>query len=254
VSCEPEKVTALVDGALAAREAASLEEHLAACPPCRALADADRAVRRRLHGLPAPELPSGLEPRLRARLRAARSRRVAPRLLRFALPVAAVLALALWARGVPAVVAWQLVNDHRHCFSYSEPPAAVRSSDPAVVAGWFAGQGTPLPRVPPLAGSARLFGGRYCYFPDLSVAPHVYYTGGSQPLSVFVLAHDARFGGSYETRLWGRSVALLRLGESVVGVVGEDAADVDATAARLRGDADARKALAALAGLPRAQR
>lgn len=245
MSCEPEKVTALVDGALAAREAASLEQHLAACPPCRALADAERAVHQRLRALPDPELPFGLEARLRARLHAAGSRLAGRRLLRLALPVAAVLALLLWGRGVPGIVAWQLVNDHRHCFSYHELPAAVRSSEPAVVADWFARQGTPMPAVPAQVGNARLSGGRYCYFPDLSVAPHVYYTGGAQPLSVFVLGHDARFAGSYATRLAGRSVSLVRLDELVVGVVGEDAADVEAMALRLRGDAGNRQALAA---------
>lgn len=242
--CQPERVTALVDGALAAREAALLEEHLAACPLCRSLADAERAVHHRLHALPPPDLPFGLESRLRARLERVRSRR-STRLLRLALPVAAALALVLWARGLPGFVAWELSNDHRHCFGDHEPPASVRSPQPAVVAGWFAGQGTPMPRLPAQAGDARLFGGRYCYFPDLSSAPHVYYTGGAKPLSVFVLAHDARFGDAYLTRSSGRSVALLRLDEMVIGVVGEDPAAVDAAVQALRSEATARQALAA---------
>ena len=101
--------------------------------------------------------------------------------------------------------------------------------------------------MPAQAGSTRLLGGRYCYFPDLSAAPHLYYGGGTRPLSVFVLAHDARFGASYATTLSGRRVALLRLGEIVVGVVGEEPADVDDAVRLLREDGAARTALASLA-------
>jgi len=242
VSCEPEKVTALVDGALPGRERDRLAAHLADCSGCREQAEAERAVHERLRLLTLPEMPPGLDTRLRARLA---ERRPSPsgRFAVFALPLAAALLLALWARGLAPVVAWELSHDHAHCYGYAEPPARVRSADPAVVSGWFSGQGTPMPNLPAQVGDTRLFGARYCYLPDISAVPHVYYTGGSRPLSIFVLPHAARFDDGYRTLSGGRAVALLHVDHTVVGVVGENAADVDTAVQRLRADPETRRAL-----------
>lgn len=248
MSCEPEKVTALVDGALVGGERERLSAHLDGCRGCRQQAEAERAIRDHLRRLPAPEMPPGLDTRLRARLQ---QRRLVwrARPVWLALPAAALVVLVLWGRGLAPVVAWELSHDHGHCYSLAEPPARVRSSDPAVVTGWFSGQGTPMPNLPARVGRARLFGARYCYLPDVSSAPHVYYTGAARPLSIFVLPHAARFDEGYRTLSSGRTVALLRVGPSVVGVVGEDPADVDAAVQRLRAEPGAWRALAELAGV-----
>ncbi len=242
--CDPEKVTALVDGALEPGEAEALEAHLASCEACRTQAAAERALRQRLQGLPSPELPPGLEGRLRLRLEQ-RPRGLA-RLWAVALPVAAALLIALWVRGSAPVVAWALVRDHRHCYSFASLPAQVRSSEPAVVAGWFETHGTPMPPVPESLGGPRLFGGRYCLLADASRVPHVYYTGGARSLSVFVLARGGRFEDGYSTRSAGHSVALLRVDGHAVGVVGESDRDVAAAVQQLRAYAATRRA--ALAG------
>ena len=239
--CEPEQVTALVDGALEPRVARALEAHLSSCAGCRAQAAGERAVRERLRGLPPPELPPGLEARLRARLE--RRRVGLAWLWAVTLPVAAALVIAIGARGLAPAVAWELARDHRHCYSRASPRAQVRSSDPAVVEGWFESRGTRMPRVPAELGAPRLFGARYCPLPDGSRVPHVYYTGGPRPLSVFVLARGIRFEDGYTTRSGGRSVALLRVDGQAVGVVGESDADVGAAVQRLRDYSATRQAL-----------
>ena len=243
MSCEPEKVTALVDDALAGGERDRALAHLAGCPGCREQADTERAIHEQLRRLPSPEMPPGLDTRLRARLA---ERRPSPpgRLALLALPVAAVLLLVVWARGLAPVVAWELSEDHAHCYSHAEPPARVRSTDPAVVGGWFSGQGTPMPSLPAEVGGTRLFGARYCYLPDVSAAPHVYYIGPGRRLSIFVLPHAARFDDGYRVRSGGRTVALLHVGPTVVGVVGENPADVETAVQRLRADPGSRRALA----------
>ncbi len=239
--CDPEKVTALVDGALEPREAAALEVHLSACEACRAQAAAERAVQQRLQGLPSPELPPGLEGRLRTSLER-RPRVALARLWAVALPVAAALLVALWVRGSAPFVAWALARDHRHCYGFASLPAQVRSSDPAVVTGWFESRGTTMPRVPESLGGPRLFGGRYCLLADASRVPHVYYTGGSRPLSVFVLVRAGRFEDGYSTRSAGHSVALLHVDGRAVGVVGESDGDVAAAVQQLRAYSATRRA------------
>ena len=159
------------------------------------------------------------------------------------LPAAAALTLVLWARGSAPVVAWELARDHGHCFGRPSLPAQVRSAEPAVVAGWFDGRGTRLPAVPAALAGTSLVGARYCYLPDVSSVPHLYYTGVPRPLSVFVMTHEARFQDGYTTRSGDRTVALLRLEGQPVGVVGESGGDVAAAVERLRRDPAARQAV-----------
>ena len=171
------------------------------------------------------------------RVQISETRRRGRRPLWLALPVAAAVALALWSRGLAPLVAWELARDHRHCFGLASLPAQVRSAEPAVVADWFDRQGTPVPAVPAMLAGARLVGARYCYLPDVSAAAHLYYSGTPRPLSLFVLAHGARFEDGYTTASGGRIVALVRVDGRAVGVVGDSASDVDAAVRRLRGGA-----------------
>jgi hypothetical protein len=232
LTCDPDRVTAYVDDALAelsgdaAAVRAEIEAHLAACPDCAEQAAAERELRGRLRGLPAAEPPPGLEADLRRRLRRAGRRRS-----RWLLPVAAGIALGyVWIRGAAPFVAWELARDHAHCFGMKALPAAITSRDPAEVAAWFDRDRDPgwMPAIPASVGPFELVGGRYCPLPGGSRAAHVYYVGAGRQVSLFVIARRVRFRGSYSTTVHGRAVSLLRLAGTTVGIVGERPRDVDA--------------------------
>jgi anti-sigma factor RsiW len=231
--CQPERVTALVDGILVGPERAETEVHLAECATCRAQFEEEQQVRAALRNLPAPEPPAGLEGRVRRRLRRARRPGLA-RTARLVLPLAAALVLGLWARGLAPFVAWELSRDHDHCFSRARLPAEVWSAEPSVVARWFAARGSVLPLLPSAVRELILVGGRRCPLPDVSYVSHVYYASRERQLSVFVLSHDVRMRDGYATSSLGNEVALMRIGGRVVGVVGGDEEDVAAVVARLR--------------------
>ena len=147
-----------------------------------------------------------------------------------ALAAAALALLGLWARGLPSFVAWQVARDHERCFGRRHLPARVWSSDPAEVRDWLESRGTPSPLLPAEADEAELVGARYCPLAD-RVAAHVYYGGGGErPVSVFLLSGPARLGDGWSGRARGLHVRLLRAAGRTVAVVGEDEADVAATA------------------------
>jgi anti-sigma factor RsiW len=232
VSCDPQRVTALVDGALAGEERAAVQAHVAECETCRSQAADEGQLRARLRELPTPEPPFGLEQRVRRRLR---GRGRMARAGRLVLPLAAVLVLGLWARGYAPLLAWELSRDHEHCFEMKELPTEIPASQPTIVADWFEERGTHLPMLPETVKGLALVGGRYCWLlPELSKVAHVYYTSDEEQISVFAVPHAVRVEGDFTTRARGNAVVLLNLGRSVVGVVGEDADSVEAFASRLR--------------------
>jgi hypothetical protein len=113
-------------------------------------------------------------------------------------------------------------------------PARVWSGEPAVVEGWFAGQGTHVPPLPAEVGDLRLVGARYCPLASLSFAPHVYYTSPVRHVSVFVVPHAVRLRDRYVGEARGDAVRLLRLEGEVVGIVAERESDVQAVESALR--------------------
>ena len=232
MSCDPERVTGFVDGELDPATAAAVAAHLETCTTCRAQAEAERELRSRLRGLPAPELPVGLE----ARVRTARTTRPAalPRLARWALPLAAALVLGAWLRGYAPFVAWDLARDHDKCFSMRPLPAKVLGHEPGVVADWFEQRGTHLPALPDRVGGLSLVGARYCPLVSLSSAPHVYYASSQRHVSVFVVRHAVRLDDRLSYHARGDSVRLLRVEGELVGIVGQHEADVRAFEAALR--------------------
>jgi anti-sigma factor RsiW len=232
LTCAAERVTGFVDGELDADAAAAVAAHLTSCATCRAQAEDERALRARLRELPAPDLPPGLEERVRQRVR----RRSPSALARasWALPLAAALLAAFWIRSHAPFVAWELARDHDHCFSRARLPARVWSDEPAVVEEWFARQKTRMPQLPAGANGLALVGARYCPLPDASMAPHVYYSSGTSRLSVFLVPHAVRLEGRFAGAPRGRSVRLLRVGSAVVGIVGEREGEVQAFESALR--------------------
>ncbi len=223
MSCDPEQVTGLVDQALEPDTQAALALHVEACPGCRRQAEEERALRTRLRALPKTALPAGIEFAVRRRLRSSRGRRLA----RWLSPVAAMLALTLWGRAFAPFVAWELAVEHRHCWSKPKLPTTVLSNDASVVAAFFEQRGEPLPALPDQVGGLELIGGRPCRLIDRGVA-HLYYGNQGRRLSVFVIPGSVRIDRSLRAQRGSESVALLRVGGSVVGLVSDDAASVEA--------------------------
>lgn len=223
MTCEPEKVTALVDGALDAGEQERIEAHVRECPACRQQADFERDLHRRLRALPVPEMPPALETRVRQGLR--KSRRSAARWL---LPLAAVLALlAIRAHGAPGVVATQLAWDHGHCFGKEKLPARVWTSDPATMERWLAERMDKVPTLPEQAGGLDLIGGRRCPVLDRLLG-HVYYASDDQRVSVYVVPGPVRMGRTAQFTRGDRTVRLIRTGGATIGLVSEQADTLDA--------------------------
>ena len=230
MSCDPVRITGYVDGALAPAERAQVEAHLHTCPSCRAQADAERALRARLLGLPHPDFPVPLESSVRARLVHAPQPRRPWRVL---LPLAAALVLALfWVRGMPGLIASELAWDHGHCFGKEKLPAKVWSGDPAVIERWFGDQGTQVPRAPESVAGMTLVGARYCLLMDRRVA-HLYYADTEHRLSLHVVPGPVRFEWPQRRERMGRTVHLLRTGGLAVGITSEDPDAVDAFARAL---------------------
>jgi len=231
MTCDPERVTGFVDGELSPELAAEVAVHLETCAACRAQAEAERELHARLLRLPAPELPASLEARVR---HASWQRPLVARAVRWALPMAAVLVLAIWLRGYAPFVAWDLARDHGKCFSRQPLPALVTSHEPREIAAWFREQGTELPALPAQVGDLALVGARYCPLASLSMAAHVYYRSASSQLSLFVVRHGVRLDDRLASHARGDSVRLLRLEGEVVGIVGEREAEVQAVETALR--------------------
>lgn len=224
MSCDPERVTGFVDEALDSEARAVLVEHLGACPTCNQQAQEERTLRARLRALPPPALPLGIEFGIRRRLRGSRSGHA----LRWLLPVAATLVLAVfWGRAFGPFVAWELALDHNHCWGSPQLPAKVFSNDPAVVAAFFEQRGTALPVLPDEAGGLELIGGRPCRLVDRGLA-HLYYGNQEKRLSVFVIPGSVRIDRSFRTKRGRNTIALLRVGDSIVGLVSDDPASVEA--------------------------
>jgi anti-sigma factor RsiW len=221
LSCDPERVTGYVDGALDDAGRTEVEAHLGECAACREQEAFERGLRSRLQALPAAEPPPGLEARVRRRLRR-------PSPLRVVLPLAAVLLLALWVRGSAPFVAWELALDHRHCFGRETLPAKVWSSDPALIARWFESQGTLLPLLPASAASLNLVGARYCPLMDLTRVAHVYYAGSARRVSLFVVPRSVRGESVWSGVTAGQVVRVFRSGGTQVALVGDTPEDVEA--------------------------
>lgn len=224
MSCQPEYVTAFVDGELEPAVRAEIEGHLAACGACTEQLASERELRLRLRALPVPELPAALEFAVRRRLRA--ERRVP--LVRVLLPLAAgLVAAVLWGRASVPVLALELSRDHGHCYGLATLPAQVLASRIEPVAAWFAARGSALPPLPSSAAGLELVGARFCPLLDRKVA-HLYYMDGQRRLSLFVVPEPVRLDGPYAGTSLGRPVHLRRLGGHTLAIVADHEADAAA--------------------------
>jgi anti-sigma factor RsiW len=192
-----------VDGDVAPADRASLEAHLAKCPPCRDRVAEQRTVRAVLAARrPSlrPCAPGELHARCLAQAAGSRVRRFGrrPFVTRWVpLSVAATLVLAI--AGVflfspnnrVEALAMQLTLDHMTCFQFA--PERLRHSDAATAEReWLAKQrwGIHVPQSS-AANDLELLGVRRCGIGNGRVA-HILYKWHGQPLSVFVVPRTVR--------------------------------------------------------------
>jgi anti-sigma factor RsiW len=224
LNCHPELVTGYVDGALDDLSAAQIKAHLEDCSDCRDQVEFEQSLRKGLRGL------SVLEPRgdLRQEI-LKRSRRRRRRVLRWALPTAAVFVAIsiLTARTSAGFLAWELVKDHTHCFAPQPLELHVFGSNPESVASWFSEQGNHIPSPPAAAGGLELVGGRRCMLLDFVIVAHLLYEGEHRQASVFVLPNSRAIPDAYATEIGARAVRLVRVGGHTVGVVAETPEDAE---------------------------
>ena len=212
------RVTPYVDNALPPGERADVEQHLAACPPCRHGAEQEQAGRTVLRGCAERLRSEPLPPGLRARCESlAREHARKPRVSWFRLLVplsamavlvivAGVLLFSVATRRSNTLLAAQLTADHVKCFKVFEPGGRVDAADVEEELdrdyGWDM-------HVPPTTEDARLLGGRRCLYADGSM-PHVMYRGrGTEPISLFRLEGVTREAAEVTTlghhsRIWSR--------------------------------------------------
>jgi anti-sigma factor RsiW len=206
VNCQQSEtqITPYVDEVLEVPAREALEAHLAACPACRASADAERQARTWLRGH-AAELRVPPPPGLEARLRAVGGVVAAPRAPRWpAWPVAATLLVGLigtglWVLGTQnRALASELRADHERCFTFEPARAAVEH---AVVVD---GETIDVP-LGSQAHALDLRAVRRCRVAGEPMA-HALYRSHGEPVSLFV-ATGRRAGAvraimGYEVRAW----------------------------------------------------
>ena len=64
-------------------------------------------------------------------------------------------ALLLWARGLPAFVAWEVARDHQRCFGRRHLAARLYSTDAWEIREWLESRGTPVQPLPAARGQRR---------------------------------------------------------------------------------------------------
>ena len=196
MSCDPERVTGFVDGELDAETTAAVAAHLEACAACRAQAEAERGLRARLRGLPAPALPQGLEARVRARDAAAAPRRRA----RWRASRCRSRPSSSRASGSAATFRSWRGTSPGTTTSASRDARCPRRSGAASRGSWPSGSRRRAPGCracrtasassPSSApGTARSSG--------VSLAPHVYYASPGSQVSVFVVPHGVRLADRF---------------------------------------------------------
>lgn len=225
-------VTPFIDGQLPAADAATVVEHAAVCPPCRARIAAEQAVhalmqtRQRQLQTPAP-------PALHARcaqLASARAATPAPVVSRVPVtsrlaPLALAALLVLIVGGAflyrmtqisTRVMAAELTADHLKCsvmnsISGTEQPTAVVESSMSSRFGWQA----KLPEHPETAG-LELIGARPCLYGEGAVA-HIMYRHQGTTVSVFMLPRSHR--PEEHLGLLGHQAAVWTIGDRTFVVI-----------------------------------
>jgi anti-sigma factor RsiW len=221
-----------VDGEASSRDVAEVEAHLAACPDCARLVQAQRTMRTVLRARAAQlrvPTPPGLSTRVAALVQSGGEPRLgwAGRLTAFGAAAVVLLSLIVGFEFISprsgVLLAAQLAIDHVRCFTIAL--GSLGSSDPKAVAREYAdhyGWTVPVPASNAAAG-IRLIGARRCPF-WLGDHAHLLYRHGDRDVSLYVTPGDTRgaeqlsvFG--HAERIWasgGNSYALIARGLSDV--------------------------------------
>jgi anti-sigma factor RsiW len=204
-----DSLAAFADDLLQPEERRAIERHLAACPPCRQLADEERSgrsvLRHAASRLLVEPLPPGLQGRCESLVRARHSSsaalsdtrpwwrvRLVPVLLAAVVMIFTASAFfSLATRRSDALLAAQLTADHSKCFKLFPPAGA--SADAHNIERMLSEQYGWNVHVP--ASSAedgiQLVGARRCLYGD-GLVPHVMYRVHGQDVSLFVLPKTER--------------------------------------------------------------
>jgi anti-sigma factor RsiW len=194
-----ERLAPWADESLPAAERTEVDRHLAACPPCRVVAETERAGRHILRTcadrLRSEPLPPGLRSRCEALARE-QNAKTRPAWWRTLAPVTIVAILlvftastlfSLATRRSDALLAAQLTADHVKCFKFFDSPdappldAQVAEQQLATSYGW----NVHVPPSQPQVG-VELVGTRRCLYADGSI-PHVMYHVNGEQVSLFML-------------------------------------------------------------------
>jgi anti-sigma factor RsiW len=215
-----ERLAPYTDEALPAAERAEVDQHLAACPPCRAAAASERGARTVLREcrsrLQGEALPPGLRSRCEAlaREQGARSRSwartlVPVTLVAILLVFTASTLFSLATRRSDALLAAQLTADHVKCFKVFDSPDAP-SADAQRVEAMLSDQYGWDVHIPPSSAQVgvQLVGARRCLYADGSI-PHVMYHVNGQHVSLYMLEGVTRPAAEvvtlgHRSEIWSR--------------------------------------------------
>lgn len=197
-----ENLSAYRDGEANADDVARIEAHVETCARCRDALDRLYTLGEALARLHPIEVPPRVVQRARAIVTSARGRRRLPRVLGFAVALAAAvvgLLFSLRHRGLEPAMADDLVAHHVRGFA-REKPCDFETSDPTAASAWLSSQLGYSVRVPTPEGT-RLLGVRLCKLEGVRTAA-LMYTHVETPLTIFVpppgsgpAAHVAAFAG-----------------------------------------------------------
>jgi anti-sigma factor RsiW len=219
-----EQLAPYTDGLLPADARAQVERHLGACPPCRAIADAEQGGRTvvkaragQLRETTETTLPPGLRTRCEALARAELAAVVRPSPWYNRLAAAVTIALIVLAtaatifglatRRSDTLLARQLTLDHIKCFRlFAEAGAA--GMDAAQAERLLHDRYGLTVQVPPSSAgeNVALIGARRCLYAAGSI-PHMMYRANGENLSLFVLDGEGRRAADvttlgYRSRIW----------------------------------------------------
>ncbi|MEX2273166.1 MAG: zf-HC2 domain-containing protein [Vicinamibacterales bacterium] len=219
-------------GVMTPDDRARVAAHLAACPPCRAQAEACRAAHDALKAC-AAELSAPAPAHLAARCRAAAARASAPRRAArwagWSAAAAAAAAIVLIVLMPERAIATQLAVDHMKCAKFAA--GAMTGTPGQLETAWLAKRNHQV-TIPAenAADGLQLVGVRRCVSTEGNMA-HVMYARHGAPISLFIFKTPGRqHAGNTQVETVGHKAILWTAGQNTYALVGRGQ-DLSGTAA-----------------------